>query len=48
MINEFVRLNTNEDGYNHKGVTAINTAKNRKKNAHGFVITIQTIAKRTM
>ena len=27
MINEFVRLNTNEKGYNKQGVIAINTAK---------------------
>ena len=30
MINEFVRLNTNEEGYTKQGVTAINTAKKQK------------------
>lgn len=31
MINEFVRLNSNEEGYNKQGVTAINTAKKQKE-----------------
>ena len=30
VINEFVRLNTNEEGYAKQGVTAINTAKKQK------------------
>ena len=31
MMNEFVRLNTTELGYNNQGVTAINTDKKLKK-----------------
>jgi len=31
MINEFVRLNTIEEGYNKQGVTAINSAKKQKE-----------------